>query len=395
MKFFIKTLGCKVNWLDSARISAALESVGHQRVSELEAETVIVNSCTVTAEADRKSHQLVHRSQGAHKGVVITGCSPRIDANAWTANPNLLVLEDEGAIFRRFGINPDKIPFPITSRTRLPISIQEGCDNRCSFCITRLARGHHQTVAADRIIQQIRQAEAEGIQEIVLTGVNLAAWGCHDSRRADQSRLHQLLEQILLQTSIPRIRLSSLGPQYLQRPFFDLLADPRICDYLHLSIQSCSEPVLERMDRGHGVGEIRSVIEQARAVRPHVAIAADIISGFPGEQDTHHQQTLAFLQEMSFAKLHVFPYSEREGTSATAISPVVPIEIRKARAKEIRALAEAMRHRFINSQFGQPLEVLTESDGRGLSKNYIRVHTPDLEQGTISSVILTADNLLR
>jgi len=396
MKFLIKTLGCKVNWLDSARISTALESVGHQQVAdENEAEMVFINSCTVTAEADRKSHQFANSNLRQLKDVVVTGCSTRIEGGSWSSTDasGIMVLQDEQAIFRKFDIKPDEIPFPVTSRTRLPISIQNGCDNGCTFCITRLARGEHSNIPEGQIIDQIKHAVDEGVREIVLTGVNLAAWGSDNSNHASASHLHTLLESILSHTSIERVRFSSLGPQYIQPQFFDLYADSRVCDYLHISMQSGSNSVLARMVRGHGTEEIAWIAEMARKVRPNTALAADVIAGFPGETEHEHLETTEFIEQMHFSKLHVFPYSEREGTPAATFTDAVEHQTRKMRAKEIREIAQNLRQSFVQQQMGRKFSVLAEEGGRGLTTNYIRVNCDSAAQGEIIPVTLNEDNL--
>ncbi len=395
MKFVIKTLGCKVNWLDSARISTALESVGHQQIdSASNAEMVIVNSCTVTAEADRKSHQFVNKNIGTDRDVMVTGCSTRIGGDGWRSNDSkIMVMQNEAEIFAKFGINPNEIPFPVTGRTRLPISIQSGCDNRCSFCITRLARGRHQSIPEKQIIAQVKHAVDEGVREIVLTGINLAAWGSDNSNDAPASQLHTLLESILNKTTIERVRLSSLGPQYIQPAFFDLFADERVCDYLHLSMQSGSDPVLERMVRGHGTSEIAQIAEMARKVRPNVALAADVIAGFAGETEQEHQQTLTFIKQTQFAKLHIFPYSEREGTPAATYRDPIAWKIRKERARDIRKISQRLRREFIQEQMGRQLSVLVEEGGRGLTTNYIRLYCGDAESGQITTISLNRESL--
>jgi len=389
LKFHIKTLGCKVNWLDSARISAALQSVGHQPVAEEQAaDLCLINTCTVTAEADRKSRQTVRNTTAATTAVL--GCGPKVEAAAWQqAQPKALIFADEQAIYHHFGIDASALPFPIGSRTRLPIAVQQGCDNRCSFCITRIARGRHHTIAADQVVAQIREAQQHGINEVVLTGVNLAAWGASDSNRAGESQLGALLEQILHDTTIARIRLSSLGPQYLDDHFFALFSDPRLCDYLHISLQSGCDRTLRAMVRDHDNAVMRQVAERARAVRPNVALAADLIAGFPGERVADATATEAFIAAIGFAKLHVFPFSERAGTPAAALSEVVPVAERKRRAAALRELGRELRQHFISAQIGKQQQVLVESRGSGLSSNYIRIWVPQGEEGRLCEVQLT------
>jgi threonylcarbamoyladenosine tRNA methylthiotransferase MtaB len=397
MKFFIRTLGCKMNWLDSARLAAALQTAGHrQSADETDADYVFVNTCTVTAEADRKSRQTVNKAKHSQKQVAVMGCGPRVDTGIWQQQSgDALIFADEAEMLAHFGVEADTLQLPLGSRTRLPVAIQTGCDNLCTFCITRVARGQHRNLDAEDIVNQINLALEHDIHEVVLTGINLAAWGCENSNHPEQARLHELLETILTRTEMPRIRLSSLGPQFIQPGFFDVYQDERICDYLHISLQSGSEGVLERMVRGHGTEEVYRIAERARAARPGTAIAADVIAGFPGESDAEHRETLAFLEAIGFAKLHVFPYSTREGTPAAALSGQIAQEIKKARAGEIRELARTMRKAFLNSQMGKSFNVLVEGSGNnGLSTNYIRMQVENARMGDIRKVKLTQDSLV-
>ncbi len=394
MKFYIRTLGCKMNWLDSARLAAALQSAGNVAVNdEEEADYIFVNTCTVTSEADRKSRQTVNRAGQMQKQVAVMGCGPRVDQSDWQVqNDSALIFGDESEMLAHFGVEQNELLLPLNSRTRLPVAIQTGCDNECSFCITRIARGAHRNLPTEAIIHQINQAYESGVREVVLTGINLAAWGCEDSRKPQQARLYELLQAILQGTDMPRIRLSSIGPEYIQPAFFDVYADERICDYLHISLQSGSDSVLKRMQRGHGTKEVEWIAERARAVRPDTALAADIIAGFPGETDAEHRETLAFIEKLQFAKLHVFPYSVREGTPAAEM-PQLSQELKKARAAEIRELANILRNGFIESQLGKTHRVLVESNGTGLSGNYLRLPTGNAVPGEIISVtsLLTDD----
>jgi threonylcarbamoyladenosine tRNA methylthiotransferase MtaB len=395
MNFYIRTLGCKMNWLDSARLAAALQSAGHQAVSdEAVADYVFVNTCTVTSEADRKSKQTVNKAGRAQKQVAVMGCGPRVDINGWQQQAEgALIFNDENTMLAHFGIEEDEAQMPLSSRTRLPIAIQTGCDNECSFCITRIARGTHRSLPIEGIVRQVNQAFDHGIKEIVLTGINLAAWGCENSNRPEQARLHEVIEAILEQTEMPRIRLSSLGPQFIQPAFFDVYSDERVCDYLHISLQSGSDSVLERMVRGHGTAELLTIAERARAIRPDTALAADIIAGFPGETEDEHAETVALLRQVQFAKLHVFPYSEREGTPAATAENPVDVALRKQRAAEIRDLGREMRQQFISQQMGKTFTVLVEGNGSGLTGNYIRMRTGQLAEGEIYTLTLSSDNL--
>jgi threonylcarbamoyladenosine tRNA methylthiotransferase MtaB len=384
-----------MNWLDSARLSAALQGAGHDVVmSEKEAEFIVVNTCTVTGEADRKSRQTVNSAGKLQKQVAVIGCGPKVDDVKWQQQAaNSLIFSHETQLLEYFGIESDTLPFPLTSRTRLPVAIQQGCDNHCTFCITRVARGAHTNISAETVISQIRQAEEMGIREIVLTGINLAAWGCEDSNKPRQTQLPRLLEQILERTTIPRIRFSSLGPEYLQQDFFELFSDERFCDYLHLSVQSGSRTVLQRMQRGHGSEEILKIAELARVARPEVALACDMIVGFPGESDREFNETVDFSRAMRFAKMHIFPFSPRDGTSAAVLPNQLDGVLKKQRCAVLRQLAGEMRKYFVTRQLGKPHHVLVEGRERGLTGNYIRVKCPNNPEGVIVRVVLKENNL--
>lgn len=383
-----------MNWLDSARLRAALVAAGHTpATAEAEADCVLVNSCTVTAEADRKSRQAANAAGRRAPGVAVFGCGPRADAARWRDSASGEVFDSEAELLRRFGADPDAVPFPVDARTRLPVAVQTGCDNRCTFCITRLARGAHSSVAAGTVVEQVRQAQELGVKEVVLTGINLAAWGAGDSNDASGARLHALLDELLRRTAIPRIRLSSLGPQYLGPVFFEAFADPRVCPHLHLSVQSGSPAVLERMDRGHGVEEVLAAAEAARTVRPETAVTADLIVGFPGESEQAFEETITLARTAALAQLHVFPYSAREGTPAAAFAPAVPKAEVKARAKALREVGRELRDAFLERQWGREVEVLAEARGTGLTGNYIRVYNGGLAQGALGRLTLTPERL--
>lgn len=409
MKFFFRTLGCKMNFLDSARISAALQTGGHE-LAELEenADTIFVNSCTVTSRADRQSRQEAYKAQRLGKTVVLFGCGPRIETESWKELfENVLVFQNENELISHFKISPDELEFPLTEeRTRMPVAIQTGCDNHCTFCITRIARGKTEDFPEEKILDQINRAYFAGVQEIVLTGIQLASYGCGDSEKyPEQTKLPQLLKKILKKTKIPRIRMSSLGPQFLMNrvancsvhqnnEFFEIFSNPRICDHLHLSVQSGSPAVLEKMNRGHGVEEIFSIVEKARKARPDTAFTADFIAGFPGETEKNFQETLDMVREIGFAKLHVFPFSPRKGTGAANFPDQIEAKIKKERAKKLRKLGTDLRKKFCFSHLGKSAKVLVEEKNKGFTKNYVRVKVPEGKMGKIYEVKITEENIV-
>ena len=388
MKFFIRTFGCKMNLLDSARVAAALCDAGHEQVaSEVQADVVLVNSCTVTAESDRKSRRAAHAAQRDGKRVVVLGCGPRVDLAAWKrAVAGVEAYASEQELCGRFGaaqgVRCDH------HRTRLPVAIQHGCDNTCAYCITRVARGPHRSVPQEEVLRAVREVALGGGYEVVLTGINLAAWGCSLTTRPSESGLALLLKSILQETSIGRVRLSSLGPEYLDRRFFEVFADDRVCDHLHLSVQSGSLSVLRRMGRGHGIVEVEQAACWAREARPDVALTADFIVGLPGESEHDFCQTLQLAERVGFAQLHVFPFSPREGTVARRLPDQVSDGEKKQRAARLSALGRALRERFLRSQHGRRGQALMLRDGTAITSNYLRLRGAGGERGSLVDVVI-------
>ncbi len=395
MRFYLRTLGCKMNQLDSARMAAVLAAAGHELArDEDSADVVLVNTCTVTAESDRKSRQAARAAGRRTPEVAVVGCGPRADGERWRdALPDARVFPSVEAALRHYGGDPEATPFPLTARTRLPVAVQTGCDDTCAFCITRLARGPHRSHPAGAVLEQVRAARERGVAEVVLTGINLAAWGAGDTRRPGEARLHALLEALLAGTDVPRIRLGSLGPQYLHPAFFDVYADPRVCDYLHLSVQSGSPGVLARMERGHDAATVARVAERARAVRPDTALTADLIAGFPGESEAEHAETLALAEAAGLARLHVFPFSPREGTPAATLPGQVDGDTRRRRAAELRALGRRLRADFIRAQMGRAHPVLVESGEAGYTPNHLRLRCPGGREGEVRPVTVAPETL--
>jgi threonylcarbamoyladenosine tRNA methylthiotransferase MtaB len=385
-----------MNALDSARIAAALADAGHVRVgAEQDGDLVLVNSCTVTAEADRKSLHAVQSALRADKPVCVLGCGPRVDADRWRLRlPGIEVFASEDELLAHLGASAPPLLAPPLSRTRLLLAVQHGCDNTCAYCVPRLARGKHRSVPSADLAGLARGAELDGFREIVLTGINLGAWGCSDTRMAAQTRLHELVWDLLTSTVAVRFRLSSLGPQYIPPPFFDVLAHPRLCDHIHLSAQSGSDRVLARMARGHNCRQVIDVVRAARRVRADIALTADFIVGFPGETESDFDQTLELAAEARFAKLHVFPFSARPGTPAAQMPGQVHGSIRKQRATRLRSLGQQLRDAFLASQHGRWLPLLIEQDGTGLTSNYVRVRAAGLPPGEVHDVRLTAQNII-
>jgi threonylcarbamoyladenosine tRNA methylthiotransferase MtaB len=286
------------------------------------------------------------------------------------------------------------------ARTRAFIKIQDGCDNACTFCITTLARGASHSRPVGDILMDVRSALDGGTKEIVLTGVHLGSWGLDFPT---PQRLADLISTLLAQTSVPRLRLSSLEPWDLESGFFLLWKDPRLCRHLHLPLQSGSETVLKRMARKITPGSFAALVKSARAAIPDVAITTDVIVGFPGETGAEFSETLDFVKSMQFAGGHVFTYSARPGTPAARMNTQVPHQVRKERNAALRAVldesAVAYQSRFIDHilpVLWEASSTLTDTGWRleGLTDNYIRVNAvaPQVRWNRLDEVRLVSIN---
>jgi threonylcarbamoyladenosine tRNA methylthiotransferase MtaB len=289
--------------------------------------------------------------------------------------PDLLHLSAEA-----FDLEPlerEAAPGP-RARTRAFIKVQDGCNNRCTFCVTTLARGAGRSRSIEQVLKDINQ---EGVQEAVLTGVHLGSWGQDFS---SPKHLKDLIKAILAESSVPRLRLSSLEPWDLDEEFFELWQNPRLCPHLHLPLQSGCTATLRRMARKTTPDSFTALVVAARRMIPGVAITTDVITGFPGESEAEFAESQAFVAAMEFAGGHVFTYSARNGTAAARMPNQVPVPVRRERNAVIRGILEASAQRYRAGYIGQTMEVLWEHaraiDGQswetsGLTVNYIRVKT--------------------
>lgn len=398
MRVWFETLGCKMNLVDTAFAERQLQKLGFT-ITEEDPDFVVVNTCTVTHAADRKSRTRAKHFSRQGSQIVVTGCSTKIAPEKWQeAFPGCAVCptpEEVVAFFKSLPAPEREEGFPLPlERTRRNIAIQTGCDTYCSYCIIPFARGSSQSFSRSDILAQVSRAEQDGVQEIILTGINLAAWGASHTRKPAESRFPELLSAILKETSIPRIRLSSVGPEFLSDAFFEIFASPRICDHLHVSVQSGSAEILRAMNRGHGVGDISRVLQCAREVRPDVCISSDVIVGFPGETESLFHETVDQLEQWQISKLHVFPFSPRSGTVAAGLPDPVSSAVKKERAKKLRTLGKKLKQDFVSSQLRKEKEVLWEQDGAGWTTNFLRVKNLKNEpENTISLLTLSPENL--
>ena len=266
------------------------------------------------------------------------------------------------------------------TRTRAFLKVQDGCDNRCTFCITTIARGVGRSLPADTLLHQIRDLRGLGYLEVVLSGVHLGSYG-HD--QGDRRGLESLIRRILRETDIPRLRLSSLEPWDLDADFFQVFDEDRVLPHLHLPLQSGCDQTLKRMARRTSRAEFSRLVESARNASPEIAITTDIITGFPGETNDEFEESIAFVQNMAFSRLHVFRYSRRGGTLAASMPDQVPNPIAQERSRRMHELGGELENRFNSTLVGHTYDVLwetAEDHGEslrwsGLTPNYVRVMT--------------------
>ncbi len=399
MKIFFDMVGCRLNQAEIEQMSREFRQEGHTIVATMDdADTVVVNTCSVTTQAASDSRQKIRRS-GAHgKDVVVTGCWSTMEPAKAMLIPGVIQVvsnDNKDDLVRSYlsqrsdqaknAIDAEPIarmPLPgLRQRTRAFIKVQDGCDNNCTFCITNIARGKSISRPFTQILADIHSAENGGTKEIVLTGVHLGSWG---QELEKPTHLTKLLGIILTETSIPRIRLSSLEPWDLDEKFLSLWQNPRLCKHLHLPLQAGSDATLRRMLRKTTTSSFRDLVSTARMIIPDVAITTDLICGFPGETDEEFEQSRLFVQEMAFSGGHVFSYSEREGTPAIRIKAKVPHQVRKERNAVLQEILKKSETTFFEENLSKTASVLWEATNvrsengwrmSGLSSNYIKVTT--------------------
>ena len=393
-KIAFDSLGCKLNQAETELLSRQLAEAGYRLVSTAaEADVYVLNTCTVTHVADRKSrHQLrlAHR-QNPDARLVAIGCyAERAPEELAQIEGVALVLgnEQKAQLLTRLqesGCLSSLPSFQTSchydgSRTRSFIKIQDGCCNFCAYCIVPLVRGSEKSVPLDQVIAEVKQRVAAGTKEVVLTGTEVGSYSC------DGINLMGLLERVLVETGVTRLRLSSLQPQEVSPELMWLWRDRRLCPHFHLSLQSGSDGVLRLMKRHYTTDDYRQAVSLIRQVVPEAAITTDVIVGFPGETEAEFQESLNFCRQMEFARIHVFPYSPRQGTEAARMPNQVESKVKRQRSLKMLALARKSSREFRQRFLGGTLPVLWEkqTDGiwSGLTDNYIKVYAESSEDLT-------------
>jgi len=466
-RYFIKTFGCKVNQVESDELHAALDSIDAYSVDFLEdADFVIVNTCTVTGEADRKVRKELRKAARIESvlAVIVTGCSAVLLQKELRAlDEKIFVLADRSEIpafiarmseamflpdvygrlsaeeadeqcsgqltssslrsvrksvqgtvsltplafshccgahnhSQRVAERPEHrsstssaTPSKIAEsgnnvlergRVRVAVKVQDGCESFCSYCIVPFARGACSSVGADEVVGRVRELAGLGVKEVVLTGINLGNYS-----DGDCSGIAALLGRLQVETDIYRVRLSSIEPRDVADELLEFMrpsvegSKPLLCEHLHIPLQSGSDYVLGEMNRSYTAADFRELVRRIRQVNPHTAITTDIIAGYPCEDEEDFQQTLDLVQEINFAKIHVFRYSSREGTAAASLKPLDPQQI-KQRVQKLQELADQQSANFKQQLTGKKLELIIETvntstnTATGTTREYLRLTLP-------------------
>lgn len=427
LRVAIRTLGCKVNRADSDALTDALVASGAEVVDEADADVVVVNSCTVTGEADSKTRKAVRQALGSPNApaVLVTGCMAVLDAGGLGAlDPRVTVEPDKGAVVdavvaaaagpggqprvlqaggaaERRGVPGRSLSERRTRRpresaaprTRVAVKVQDGCDDRCAYCIVPDARGPSRSVPAAEVVERVARLVAGGTAEVVLTGVNIG-------RFRDGGTSLAALIGLVAGTGVARIRISSIEPDDLTPGLLQTLSGiPSIAPHLHVPLQSGCDRTLAAMRRRYDTGAFADVLAHAREALPGLAVTTDVIVGFPGETDDDFAASLEFVEAAAFTRLHVFRYSARHGTPAADMPDQVDPRVSEARGSAMRSLGERLATAYGTSRVGGEASVLVETAGShvatGTSEDYLSVgfklDAPgDVRLGDIVRVELTA-----
>ncbi len=397
MKVHVITLGCKVNQYESQAMLQQLLHAGFSPSMGESADVVLINSCTVTATSDHKVRQTLHRSRRQNPGavIVLTGCMPQAfpeeaealtDADVILGNSNRSALLPDILTYlsthqrivdivpheRKGSFEPMQIE-DFQERTRAFIKIQDGCNRFCSYCIIPYARGRVRSKPLEDLEQELKLLGERGFREVVLTGINLSAYG-------QELDLHlcDAVEAACRTPGIERVRLGSLEPEQLSLPVIQrLVAQKKLCPQFHLSLQSGCDATLRRMNRHYDTAEYREIVQNLRAAFPNAAITTDIMVGFAGETEQEFAESLVFAEEIDFAKVHVFAYSRRPGTVAYSAPDQLTKEIKDRRSKAMIEVTLGTMREFFQRQVGQTAGVLFEREcAPGIYEGYTENYTP-------------------
>ncbi|MGH1398979.1 MAG: tRNA (N(6)-L-threonylcarbamoyladenosine(37)-C(2))-methylthiotransferase MtaB [Alphaproteobacteria bacterium] len=385
----IITFGCRLNTYESEVMR------GHASAAGLD-DAIIFNTCAVTKEAERQARQAIRkaRRENPEAKIIVTGCASQIAPDSYAAMPEIdQIIGNDLKLKRDTWTTQHNDPVLVRDimevketaghlvtghdgafedRARAFLQVQNGCDHRCTFCIIPYGRGNSRSVPIGVIVAEARKLVAQGYKEIVMTGVDVTSYG---PDLPGKPTLGQMIRRVLaLVPDLPRIRMSSLDPAEIDDDLWQLIAEePRLMPHLHLSLQSGDDMILKRMKRRHLREDAIEMCKRARDLRPDIEFGADIITGFPTETEEMFQNTLKCVEECDLTYLHVFPYSERDGTPAAKIPDQVPVPIRKERAKILRALGNQQLQKLLTRNLGKTAQIVVEKGNTGHTENFAPV----------------------
>lgn len=408
-KFYLKSMGCKSNQFEGQIVAQKLVEAGFEEVRhEKEADIYILNSCSVTHKSDNEAMYLLRHAHSLRLKTVLTGCIAQIEKENLLKEPyidcvygnedkfklpELLQAEENFAVKDLMNSNEFcKVVLDDTTKTRISLKIQDGCDNRCSYCIIPYGRGKSRWADSDFIISEINRYVEHGYKEVVLTGIHIGLWG--------NGNLLGLLREIEEKSNIPRYRLGSLNPHEITTELLDFLqSSEKFCPHFHLSLQSACNKTLKRMNRHYTVEYYLDQIEDINSRFEKPFLGSDIIAGFVGETDEDFQTTVENLKKAGLSQIHTFPYSIRKGTIAEKTSGHLSDKVKEERANIIKKISAEKFDAFVKSNIGRKEEVLIEKrlDKRGkykgVTRNYLTVHLDEGEFNTLKNVVLSAEIL--
>lgn len=400
------TLGCKLNFSETSTIARSFENKGYDRVDFTNrADMYVINTCSVTENADKRFKTLVRQAQKTNPEAFVAaiGCYAQLKPQDLAdihgvdlvlgASEKFKILDYINDLSKNdFGVvhscEIDEVDFYVGSyavgdRTRAFLKVQDGCDYKCTYCTIPLARGISRSDTLVNVLKNAKEISEQGIKEIVLTGVNIGDYGKGEfGNKKHEHTFFDLVKALDSVEGVHRFRISSIEPNLLKNETIDFVAGSNtFVPHFHIPLQSGSDELLKQMKRRYLTDLYVDRIKRIRKVMPHACIGVDVIVGFPGETDKHFLETYNFLNELDISYLHVFTYSERDGTPAASMSQVVPKNVRSKRSKMLRGLSVKKRRSFYESQLGKNRAVLFESENKegyihGFTDNYVKVKTP-------------------
>ena len=409
-KFYLKSMGCKSNQFEGQIVAQNLVEAGYTQVKKQEdSDYYILNSCSVTHKSDNEALYLLRHAHSLGLKTILTGCVAQIEKEKLLAEPYIDYVygnEDKFKIAELLEENKEfavkdlmseqefcKVTLEDTTKTRISLKIQDGCDNRCSYCVIPYGRGKSRSADSDFIINEINKYVEHGYKEVILTGIHIGLWG----KEFDKEIL-DLLKEIEKRTSIPRYRLGSLNPHEITPELLNFLqSSEKFCPHFHLSLQSACNRTLKRMNRHYSVEFYLDQIEDiiSRFERPF--LGSDIIAGFVGETEDDFLTTVENLKKSKLSQIHTFPYSIRKGTIAEKMEGHLPDKIKDERATVIKKISAEKYQEFVNSNIGHEAEVLIEKrldksgKFKGVTRNYLTILLNDGEFNSLKNVVVKKD----